>query len=93
MIIGIARIKLSANWCHSLKEKRMVVKSIVNKVKHRFNVSIAEIDALDFHQTIILGIACVTNSSKHANSEVQNIVEYIQNNTEAYLEEVSIEIL
>lgn len=93
MIIGTARIKLSAPWCHSLKEKRMVVKSIINKIKHRFNVSIAEVDAQDFHQTIVLGIACVTNSTRHVNSELQNIIDFIDNNFEANIENVDIEIL
>lgn len=93
MIIGTAIIKMSAPWCHSLKEKRMVIKSIINKVKHKFNISIAEVDAQDFHQTIVLGIACVSNSTRHANSEIQNIVDFIENNTEADLENVNVEIL
>jgi uncharacterized protein YlxP (DUF503 family) len=93
MIIGTAKIYLHANWVHSLKEKRMVIKSIIDKVKHRYNVSIAEVDNQDFHQTIVLGIACVSNNSRHANSMLQNILDYIEGNTQAIVEDVEIEIL
>jgi len=93
LIIGTVIIKLYAPWVHSLKEKRMVVKSLVDKVKHRYNVSIAEIDSQDFHQTITLGAACVSDETRHANSIIQELINYIEENTEASLEEVSVEIL
>ena len=91
MIIGIGTIRLSAVWVHSLKEKRMVVKSIMDKVKRKYNVSIAEVDTQDVHQTITIGIACVSNSTSHAHSMIQNVVNYIENNTDAVLENVEIE--
>ena len=56
MIVEAAVIKLYASWVHSLKEKRMVVKSIIAKVQNKFNVSISEIDAQDIHKTIILSV-------------------------------------
>jgi uncharacterized protein YlxP (DUF503 family) len=93
MIIGTAKINLYANWVHSLKEKRMVVKSILAKVKNKFNVSIAEIENQDYHQTITIGIACVSNDTGHANSMLQQVIDYIENNTEAIMENVDIEIL
>lgn len=93
MIIGTAKIHLYANWVHSLKEKRMVVKSIIDKVKHRYNVSISEVDNQDFHQTITLGIACVSNDSKHAESMIQGVLNYIENNTDAIVEAIETEIL
>jgi uncharacterized protein YlxP (DUF503 family) len=93
LIIGTGKICLYASWVHSLKEKRMVVKSIIDKVKHRFNVSIAEVENLDMHQSIVIGIACVSNSTKHANSSIQNVIEYIEQNTDAVLEKIEVEIL
>lgn len=45
MEILAIEIKLYAPWLHSLKEKRMVVKSILGKIKNKFNVSVSEIDA------------------------------------------------
>jgi uncharacterized protein YlxP (DUF503 family) len=93
LIIGTVIIKLYAPWVHSLKEKRMVVKSIVGKVQHKYNISIAEVDTQDFHQTITLGAACVTDETRHANSILQELINYIEENTEASLEEVTVEIL
>ena len=44
MNILIMEVTLRASWVHSLKEKRMVVKSIVQKLKNKFNISVAEVD-------------------------------------------------
>lgn len=93
MIIGTGKIYLYANWVRSLKEKRMIVKSITDKVKNKFNISIAEVDNLDMHQSIVIGIACVSNSAKHSNRCIQNVIEYIEQNTEAVIEKIEIEIL
>lgn len=93
MIIATGKVYLYANWVHSLKEKRSIVKSIIDKVKHRFNVSIAEVENLDMHQSIVIGIACVSNSAKHSNSCIQYVIEYIEQNTDAVLENIETEIL
>ncbi|PRR77262.1 hypothetical protein CLLI_24320 [Clostridium liquoris] len=93
MIIGIGTIYLRANWVHSLKEKRMIVKSITAKVRNKFNVSIAEVENQDIHQSIVLGIASVSNDSRYANSVIQNVLDYIESNTEAVVEDITMEIL
>ncbi len=93
MIVGTAKIYMSANWVHSLKEKRMIVKSIVEKVRNKFNVSIAEVDYQDYHQSIVLGITCVSNDTKHAQSMIQNVINYIEDNCEATIDDVDIEML
>ncbi|HHY77721.1 MAG TPA: DUF503 domain-containing protein [Clostridiales bacterium] len=93
MIIGTAKVYLYADWVHSLKEKRMIVQSIIDKVRQRYNASIAEVEDLDLHQSIVLGIACVSNSTKHSNSCIQKVVEYIEENTEAVVQNIEIEIL
>jgi len=93
MIIGTAKIYLYANWVHSLKEKRMIVRSIIDKVRHKYNASIAEVEDLDLHQSIVLGIACVSNSTKHSNSCIQNVIQYIEQNTEAVVQNIEMEIL
>lgn len=93
MIIGTAKVYLYADWVHSLKEKRMIVQSIIDKVRQRYNASIAEVEDLDLHQSIVLGIACVSNSAKHSNSCIQKVVEYIEENTEAVVQNIEIEIL
>lgn len=93
MIIGTAKIYLYANWVHSLKEKRMIVKSVIAKIQNKYNVSVAEVENQDLHQSIVIGIACVSNETAHANSVIQNVVEYIENTSGAMVENVEIEIL
>jgi len=93
LIIGTGIIYLHANWVHSLKEKRMIVKSIIAKVKNKFNVSVAEVEDLDLHQSIVIGLACVSNSSNLSNSIIQNVMNYIELNTEAEVLDIQIEIL
>ncbi|KEI85720.1 DUF503 domain-containing protein [Clostridium botulinum] len=93
MIIGTAKIHLYANWVHSLKEKRMIAKSVISKTKNKFNVSIAEVEMQDVHQSIVIGIACVSNSTKQADSIIQNVVNYIEGNTEAIVSNIETEII
>ncbi len=51
--------RLRASWVHSLKEKRMIVKSLVAKLQNKYHVSAAEIDEQDKHQIIVIGIAAI----------------------------------
>jgi len=82
MVVGIVKIKIYTPWVHSLKEKRMVVKSICAKVRNNFNTSIAEVEEQDTHQTIVLGFSSVTDHTAQADSILDHIIRYIENNTE-----------
>ena len=93
MIIGTLEVKLMVPWSHSLKEKRMVLRSITERIKNKFNVSVAEIDDQDLHQSIVLGIACVSNETSHANSVLQKVLDYIEGNCEAEVIDSIIEII
>lgn len=79
MIVGACRLELSLPEGHSLKEKRMVLRSITAKVRNTFNVSVAEVDTQDLWQVATLGIACVSNDSRHANEMLSKVVSYIEN--------------
>lgn len=92
MIIEAATIKLFAPWVHSLKEKRMVVKSLIAKTQNKFNVSIAEVDEQDTHQTIVLGLACVAGTVALGDSMIESILLYIENNTDAEIMDIQREI-
>ena len=60
MIIGTCSLKLMIYESNSLKDKRRVLKSIIERIKSRFNVSIAEVDLNEKWQLGAIGIACVT---------------------------------
>jgi uncharacterized protein YlxP (DUF503 family) len=83
MKILLLKITLRASWVHSLKEKRMVVKSIIQKLKNKFNVSVAEVAEQDIHQIIVIGIAAVCGSSAQVDSTMENIINFVEGNTDA----------
>ena len=56
MIIGTCMITLRIPWASSLKDKRMVVKSLTDKMKHKFNISVAEVEEQDNHRVAVIGL-------------------------------------
>ena len=78
MIIGSCTLVLSIPVAFSLKEKRQVVKSIIARVRNEFNVAIAEVDDHDLWQQTTLGLACVSTSARHAHSQLENVVHFIE---------------
>lgn len=93
MVIGILKIKLYAPWVHSLKEKRMIVKSICGKVRNKFNVSIAEVEEQDTHQTIVIGVSCISSDSSHVDSILDTIINFIEGNTEGEILQIDREVI
>jgi len=69
----------------SLKDKRQVRRSLIEKTRHRFNVSISEVGAMDVHQTLIIGIAVVANEMTYAENSLDEIIRFMENNPDAEL--------
>lgn len=92
MVTGIVKVKIYVPWVHSLKEKRMVVKSILSRVRNKFNVSIAEVDAQDFHQSIVLGFACVTTDNAHADKIIDTVIKFMDDNTDGEIVHIEREL-
>lgn len=90
--IEAMEIRLYAPWVHSLKEKRMVVKSLLGKIRSRYHVSAAETGAQDVHQTIVIGIASIAAHSAQADSIMEDILAFVESNTEAELISVEREL-
>lgn len=80
--IAVMTFRLHADWVHSLKEKRMIVKSIVAKLQNKFHVSAAEIDEQDTHQIIVIGIAAIVPHNAMADSLMDEISQFVEENTE-----------
>ncbi len=93
MVIGICKVVLSIEGAFSLKEKRKVVKSLISRIKSRYNASIAEVDSNDAWKSAVLGIACVTNEAAHADSMMSDIVNFIDRDGRAVLVDYSTEII
>ena len=94
MNVGVCRVRLRLPENHSLKGKRQVVKSVTQRVQNKYNVSIAEVDDQDMWQLVTLGIACISNSSSHANEIPSKVVNFIaQSRFDAEMLDYEIEIL
>jgi len=83
MKILLMRVTLRASWVHSLKEKRMVIKSLMQRLRNKFNISVGEVGEQDIHQIIVIGIAGVCGSSAQVDSTIESIISFIEENTDA----------
>lgn len=92
MTILALRIRLHAPWVHSLKEKRMVVKSLLAKLRNKFNVSASETEEQDIHQIIVIGVAAIVAHNAQADSVQEEIERFILQNTEAEIQSIEREI-
>lgn len=93
MKVATITLNLHAPWVHSLKEKRMIVKSLVAKLQNKFRVSAAEIDEQDTHQIIVIGVAAIVPHNAMADSLMDEISEFVETNTEAEIIDEVREIL
>ena len=83
MRIAAMTFRLHAPWVHSLKEKRMIVKSLVAKLQNRFHVSAAEVGEQDTHQIIVIGVAAIVPHSAMADSLMDEISLFVEESCEA----------
>lgn len=77
MKIGILEITLLLYEVNSLKEKRIILKSLIQKLKNRYNISISEISYNDVWRNAKIGIASVSNDYAHLDSTLDHILDYI----------------
>ena len=83
MRIAVMTFRLRASWVRSLKEKRMIVKSLIAKLQNRFHVSAAEVDEQDTHQIIVIGVAAIVPHNALADSLMEAISLFMEENMEA----------
>ena len=93
MIVGILTIVLSIPGSDSLKDKRHVVRSILDRVRVRFNVSAAEIDHLDCHTVAGLAFACVGNDAALANRILDKILDQVESNPLCEVTDSNLELI
>jgi uncharacterized protein YlxP (DUF503 family) len=92
MVVGTLRLRLAIYGALSLKDKRRVVKSLIERVRHRFNMSVAEVGSLDHRQQADIGIAMVANDGRFVESCLDKVVDYIRNDHGASLIDYEVEV-
>lgn len=93
MLVGLMTVELFIGGSSTLKDKRRVIKSIIDRTRSRFNVSISEVGNQDLWQRATLGVAVVSNEIAHVNQMLDTVIRTIEANGEADLIDYSIEIL
>lgn len=92
MITGTCEVKLRIYEANSLKEKRHIIKSIIGKLQSRFNITIAEVDLNDVWQSSVIGFACVSNNTKHANEIISKVIRFIEGDSRVEIIDYNMEI-
>ena len=93
MVIGILKLDLHIPLSGSLKEKRMILKSVKDKVRNRFNVSIAEVDDLDKWQRGKIAIVACSSDGAYLSGELNSVVDMIKENGSIELLDYAIETI
>ena len=78
MVIGTGIITLRIHDCRSLKGKRKVVKSVIQRIRNNFNASVAEVGANDIYQRAEIGIALAGNDSRVINTKLDKIFNLVE---------------
>jgi len=93
VVVVVGEVELHLPDSQSLKDKRQVVKSLKERVRNRFNVSIAEVDYHDLWQRCAIAIAVVSTTQTHAQEVVSTAVDFIERDGRAQLLEFSCEVV
>jgi uncharacterized protein YlxP (DUF503 family) len=80
-----AKLTYHIPYAHSLKDKRMVTRGLIDKARNKYNASIAEVDTQDMHQTLTLGVAVISGEYTHAREMLDNIIRYMEKTADAEL--------
>lgn len=78
MVVGLCTIELFIPGSLSLKDKRQVIHGLKDRLRGRFNLSVAEVDRQDLWQKAILGMACVSNESRHVSQVLDQALNLIK---------------
>lgn len=93
MVVGICQLDFRIPETHSLKGKRHVLRKMIDRVRHRFNVSISEVGDQDLWQRAKIGICTVGNDRRQINSSLDKVVDFIESMNLGELVHTEMEIL
>jgi len=92
MHIGVCTVYLSVPESQSLKDKRQVIRSLIDQIKNRFNIAVAEVGELDMHQRSVVGLVSISNNSRHLNQMLSRVIKFIESIRLAVLTDYEIDL-
>lgn len=93
MFIGVCTIEMHIPQSGSLKTKRQSLKSIKDRIRNKFNVSVAEVDHNDLWQKTSLAVAAVSNDKSHLNQMLDHVLNLVRTTPDVSIIDYHIEIL
>lgn len=93
MIIGVLTVDLFLGEAGSLKDKRRVIKSIIDRVRSRFNVSVAEVGDHDVWQRSTIGVSFISCEQAHVHQVLAAVVRFIESQGTVYIASYNTELL
>lgn len=85
MIVGVLTAHMHMQGITSLKQKRSIVKSVIGRIKSRYNVSVSEVDRHDNKNYAVIGMAVVSNDTGFIDKQLDTIISFMQNDGRFYL--------
>ncbi len=92
-MIGCLTVSLHIPHAQSLKEKRQALRSLIETLRHKYNVSVAEMDLQELHQRSILGVACIANEQAHIRQALDTVSKVIESRPDLVVCDATIEML
>ena len=93
IIVGLCTLDLLIPEANSLKDKRSVLKSMLEGIRSKFNVSAAEVEHMDLWRRATVGIACVSNSQQFVDQVLNKVVDWVESNPRVNITDVQLEFL
>jgi uncharacterized protein YlxP (DUF503 family) len=87
VVVGLLQVELTIPSADSLKAKRMVLRSLKDRIRKNFNVSIAEVDDNDQWQSAVLAVALVSNDKRFANQVLSKVVDFIESSRDLVVDD------
>jgi uncharacterized protein len=91
--VGILKLHISIDGANSLKEKRKVLKSIIDRLRSRFNISVAEVGYNEIWKNALIGVTCISNNKRHVDRIMAGVVNFVENDGRIVLVDFSNEII
>ena len=93
MVVGTGLVTLRLHDCRSLKAKRKIVKSMINRLRNNFNASVAEVGSNDIYQKAEIGFSLAGNDATLINSKIDKIFNLAEDMGLAEIVDTEMEII
>ena len=93
MVIGLCTVELRIPMSNSLKQKRGVIKSLIAKLKNRYNVSVAEVEQNDNLKLATIGIVTISNQRQQVERSLEKVVRFIEDFNDILLLKDTMELI